>query len=171
MLLQVLDDGRLTDGQGRTVDFRNTMIIMTSNLGAEYLTALGENEDSDTVRDQVMDVVKMAFRPEFLNRVDDIVVFKALAKEQVKKIAAILLQGLNERLQRQVKISLTWSDEVLEALAAQGFDPNFGARPLRRLLSHTVETALSKEIIKGEIKEGDVVTIGLANGEFTFSAK
>ena len=113
----------------------------------------------------------MTFRPEFLNRVDDIVVFKALAKEQVKKIAALLLETLNQRLQHQVKISLEWSDEVLNLLSEQGFDPNFGARPLRRLLYHTVETALSKEIIKGEIKEGDVVSIGLADGQLTFKAK
>ena len=106
-----------------------------------------------------------------MNRVDDIVVFKALAKAQVKKIAALLLETLNRRLQHQVKISLEWSDEVLTLLSEQGFDPNFGARPLRRLLSHTVETALSKEIIKGEIKEGDVVSIGLADGQLTFKAK
>ena len=167
VLLQILDDGRLTDGKGRVVNFKNTVIIMTSNLGSHEIL----NKSFEEAEGAVKELLKDYFRPEFLNRVDDIVVFKALAKEQVKKIAAILLQGLNERLQRQVKISLTWSDEVLEALAAQGFDPNFGARPLRRLLSHTVETALSKEIIKGEIKEGDVVTIGLANGEFTFSAK
>ena len=99
---------------------------------------------------------------------DDIIVFKALAKEQVKSIASILLESLNQRLQRQIKISLTWTDGALEALADQGFDPNFGARPLRRLLSHAVETALSKEIIKGSVKEGDTVEIGCEDGKFTF---
>ena len=99
---------------------------------------------------------------------DDIIVFKALAKEQVKKIAAILLAALGERLGRQVKITLGWNDEALTALADQGFDPNFGARPLRRLLVHTVETALSKEIIKGEVREGDTVNIGFEDGQFTF---
>lgn len=167
VLLQILDDGRLTDGKGRVVNFKNTVIIMTSNLGSHEIL----NKSFAEAEVAVKELLKDYFRPEFLNRVDDIVVFKALEKEQVKKIASILLQGLNERLQRQVKISLTWSDEVLEALAAQGFDPNFGARPLRRLLSHTVETALSKEIIKGEIKEGDTVCIGLVNGAFTFNAQ
>jgi len=167
VLLQILDDGRLTDGKGRVVNFKNTVIIMTSNLGSHEIL----NKSFAEAEVAVKELLKDYFRPEFLNRVDDIVVFKALEKEQVKKIASILLQGLNERLQRQVKISLTWSDEVLEALAAQGFDPNFGARPLRRLLSHTVETALSKEIIKGEIKEGDTVRIGLVNGAFTFNAQ
>ena len=99
---------------------------------------------------------------------DDIIVFKALAKQQVKNIAAILLQKLGERLQKQVKITLGWNDDVLNALAEQGFEPNIGARPLRRLLVHTVETALSKEIIKGEVQEGDTVNIGFSDGSFTF---
>ena len=167
VLLQILDDGRLTDGQGRVVNFKNTVIIMTSNLGSHEIL----NKDFAEAERAVKDILKEYFRPEFLNRVDDIVVFKALAKAQVKKIAALLLETLNRRLQHQVKISLEWSDEVLTLLSEQGFDPNFGARPLRRLLSHTVETALSKEIIKGEIKEGDVVSIGLADGQLTFKAK
>ena len=167
MLLQILDDGRLTDGKGRVVNFKNTVIIMTSNLGSHEIL----NKDFAEAERAVKDILKEYFRPEFLNRVDDIVVFKALAKAQVKKIAALLLETLNRRLQHQVKISLEWSDEVLTLLSEQGFDPNFGARPLRRLLSHTVETALSKEIIKGEIKEGDVVSIGLADGQLTFKAK
>ncbi len=167
VLLQILDDGRLTDGKGRVVNFKNTVIIMTSNLGSHEIL----NKDFAEAESAVKEILKEYFRPEFLNRVDDIVVFKALAKEQVKKIAALLLDTLNRRLQHQVKISLEWSDEVLTLLSEQGFDPNFGARPLRRLLSHTVETALSKEIIKGEIKEGDVVSIGLDQGELTFKAK
>ncbi len=167
VLLQILDDGRLTDGKGRVVNFKNTVIIMTSNLGSHEIL----NKDFAEAERAVKDILKEYFRPEFLNRVDDIVVFKALAKAQVKKIAALLLETLNRRLQHQVKISLEWSDEVLTLLSEQGFDPNFGARPLRRLLSHTVETALSKEIIKGEIKEGDVVSIGLADGQLTFKAK
>ena len=167
VLLQILDDGRLTDGKGRVVNFKNTVIIMTSNLGSHEIL----NKDFAEAEGAVKEILKEYFRPEFLNRVDDIVVFKALAKEQVKKIAALLLETLNQRLQHQVKISLEWSDEVLNLLSEQGFDPNFGARPLRRLLSHTVETALSKEIIKGEIKEGDVVSIGIEHGQLTFKAK
>jgi ATP-dependent Clp protease ATP-binding subunit ClpB len=167
VLLQILDDGRLTDGKGRVVNFKNTVIIMTSNLGSHEIL----NKAFDEAEKAVRDILKEYFRPEFLNRVDDIVVFKALAKDQVKKIAALLLQKLNERLQRQTKISLKWSEEVLDLLSEQGFDPNFGARPLRRLLSHTIETALSKEIIKGEINEGDTVQIGVEHGGFIFKAE
>ena len=164
VLLQILDDGRLTDGKGRVVNFKNTVIIMTSNLGSHEIL----NKNYEEARGAVKDILKDYFRPEFLNRVDDIIVFKALAKEQVKKIAAILLGALGARLERQVKITLGWNDASLTALADQGFDPNFGARPLRRLLIHTVETALSKEIIKGEIREGDTVNIGFEAGQFTF---
>jgi ATP-dependent Clp protease ATP-binding subunit ClpB len=164
VLLQILDDGRLTDGKGRVVNFKNTVIIMTSNLGSQEIL----NKDYEAAKEAVGDILKEYFRPEFLNRVDDIIVFKALAKQQVKNIAAILLQKLGERLQKQVKITLGWNEEALNALAEQGFDPNFGARPLRRLLVHTVETALSKEIIKGEVQEGDTVNIGFSHGSFTF---
>ena len=164
VLLQILDDGRLTDGKGRVVNFKNTVIIMTSNLGSHEIL----NKNYEEARGAVKDILKDYFRPEFLNRVDDIIVFKALAKEQVKKIAAILLGALGARLERQVKITLGWNDASLTALADQGFDPNFGARPLRRLLIHTVETALSKEIIKGEVREGDTVNIGFEAGQFTF---
>lgn len=167
VLLQILDDGRLTDGKGRVVNFKNTVIIMTSNLGSHEIL----NKDYEEAQAAVRDILKDYFRPEFLNRVDDTIVFKALDKEQVKSIAAILLQNLNARLQKQIRISLAWEDGVLEALAERGFDPNFGARPLRRLLSHTVETALSKEIIRGEIKEGDTVRIGIENGSFVFRAE
>ena len=165
VLLQILDDGRLTDGKGRVVNFKNTVIIMTSNLGSHEIL----NKDYEEAKGAVKELLKEYFRPEFLNRVDDTIVFKALAKEQVKQIAAILLKGLGMRLSRQVGIELSWNEAALSALADQGFDQNFGARPLRRLLTHTVETALSKSIIKGEVKEGDTVGIGCENGEFTFS--
>jgi len=167
VLLQILDDGRLTDGKGRVVNFKNTVIIMTSNLGSQEIL----NKDYEEAQTAVKSILKDYFRPEFLNRVDDTIVFKALDKEQVKSIAEILLQSLNARLQKQIRISIAWDDTVLEALAEKGFEPNFGARPLRRLLSHTVETALSKEIIRGEVKEGDTVRIGMENGEFTFKAE
>ena len=164
VLLQILDDGRLTDGKGRVVNFKNTVIIMTSNLGSHEIL----NKDYEEAKGAVKDLLKEYFRPEFLNRVDDTIVFKALAKEQVKQIAAILLKALGARLSHQVGIELSWNEAALSALADQGFDPNFGARPLRRLLTHTVETALSKSIIKGEVKEGDTVGIDCENGEFTF---
>ena len=164
VLLQILDDGRLTDGKGRVVNFKNTVIIMTSNLGSHEIL----NKDYEEAKGAVKELLKDYFRPEFLNRVDDIIVFKALAKEQVKGIAAILLKALGQRLQKQVGLNLAWTDEALAALADKGFDPNFGARPLRRLLTHTVETELSKQIIKGEVQEGDTVQIETENGEFVF---
>jgi len=164
VLLQILDDGRLTDGKGRVVNFKNTVIIMTSNLGSHEIL----NKDFEEAQTAVKELLKEYFRPEFLNRVDDIVVFKGLAREQVKAIAKLLLESLSKRLQHQVGITLSWTEDALELLANQGFEPNFGARPLRRLISHKVETALSKEIIKGEAKEGDVVEIGAEGGEFTF---
>jgi ATP-dependent Clp protease ATP-binding subunit ClpB len=164
VLLQILDDGRLTDGKGRVVNFKNTVIIMTSNLGSQEIL----NKSYDEAKSAVKDILENYFRPEFLNRVDDIIVFKALAKEQVKQIAGILLKKLSTRMEHQVKISLSWNDAALDALADQGFDPNFGARPLRRLLEHTVETSLSKDIIAGKIREGDTVCIGYEDGRFTF---
>ena len=164
VLLQILDDGRLTDGKGRVVNFKNTVIIMTSNLGSHEIL----NKDYEEAKGAVKELLKDYFRPEFLNRVDDIIVFKALAKEQVKGIAAILLKALGQRLQKQVGLNLAWTDEALAALADKGFDSNFGARPLRRLLTHTVETELSKQIIKGEVQEGDTVQIETENGEFVF---
>lgn len=163
VLLQILDDGRLTDGKGRVVNFKNTVIIMTSNLGSQEIL----NQAFEAAQQAVRELLKEYFRPEFLNRVDDIIVFRALAKEQVKAIAALLLAGLSKRLDKQVKVKLTWSDEALTALAEQGFDPNFGARPLRRLLSHSIETLLSEKIIRGDVAAGDTVAIGLQGGNFT----
>ena len=167
VLLQILDDGRLTDGKGRVVNFKNTIIIMTSNLGSQDIL----NKNYDEAKQVVQDTLKSYFRPEFLNRVDDIIVFRALDKDQVKAIAKILISSLSKRLSRQIKITLSASDKALDALADQGFDPNYGARPLRRLLSHVIETALSKEIIKGEIQEGDHVEVDYNGSEFTFSKK
>ena len=164
VLLQILDDGRLTDGKGRVVNFKNTVIIMTSNLGSHEIL----NKSYEEAKGAVREILKDYFRPEFLNRVDDIIVFKALQKEQVKNIAAIMLKSLSDRLEKQIKISLTWTDEALTALADKGFDPNFGARPLRRLLTHTVETSLSKQIIRGDVREGDTVEIGFDGTDFTF---
>ena len=167
VLLQILDDGRLTDGKGRVVNFKNTVIIMTSNLGSHEIL----NKSPEEAEKAVKEILKEYFRPEFLNRVDDIVVFKGLAKEQVKNIAALLLQQLNDRLEKQIKMHLTWDDKALNLLAEQGFDPAFGARPLRRLLSHTVETELSKSIIKGDVSEGDTVAMTVENGQLVFNKK
>lgn len=176
VLLQILDDGRLTDGKGRVVNFKNTVIIMTSNLGSQEILQRAKigfitNKDFAEAESIIKDMLKNYFRPEFLNRVDDIVVFKSLAKEQVKAIAEILLKNLNARLEKQINVELTWTDKAVDALAAQGFDPNFGARPLRRLLTHTVETELSKKIIAGDVKDGDTVEIDFDGKNFTFAAK
>lgn len=160
VLLQVLDDGRLTDGQGRIVDFKNTLIIMTSNLGsAEIMQKKGE-----VTREEVQSMLMRFFRPEFLNRVDDIVVFKALQEEQIKDIVKLILKELGDRLQKQLDMTLTASDEAVAYLAGAGFDPAFGARPLKRLIVHTVENILGKKIVAGEIGRGTKVKVVLKDG-------
>lgn len=160
VLLQVLDDGRLTDGQGRIVDFKNTLIIMTSNLGsAEIMQKKGE-----VTREEVQNMLMRFFRPEFLNRVDDIVVFKALQPEQIKDIVKLILKELSDRLQKQLEITLDASDEAVAYLASAGFDPAFGARPLKRLIVHTVENILGKKIVAGEIGSGAKVKVVLKDG-------
>ena len=160
VLLQVLDDGRLTDGQGRSVDFKNTLIIMTSNLGsAEIMRKQGKID-----RDDVQQMLMNFFRPEFLNRVDDIVVFKPLQAEQIKDIVKLVLKELAERLAKQLEIKLTATDEAIAHLASAGFDPAFGARPLKRLIVHTVENLLARKIVAGEIKNGDTAEV-IMSGE------
>ncbi|MBO5588332.1 MAG: ATP-dependent chaperone ClpB [Anaerovibrio sp.] len=165
VLLQILDDGRLTDGKGRVVNFKNTVIIMTSNLGSHEIL----NKDYEEAEAAVKEILKDYFRPEFLNRVDDIVVFKALAKAQVREIADLMLKNLNERVSKQVKITLSWDDEVLQYLSNEGYEPNFGARPLRRLLTRVVETELSKAIIRGDVAEGDNVAMTMQEGKIAFN--
>ena len=176
MLLQILEDGRLTDSQGRTVDFKNTIIIMTSNVGARLITekqsSLGfnsENENAEEsekkdIKELVTGELRKVFRPEFLNRVDDIVVFKALQEEQIKDIVKLILKELSDRLQKQLDMTLTASDEAVAYLASAGFDPAFGARPLKRLIVHTVENILGKKIVAGEIGSGTKVKVVLKDG-------
>ncbi len=156
VLLQVLDDGRLTDGQGRTVDFRNTMIIMTSNLGAEYLSQLGENDDSDQVRDQVMDVVRGHFRPEFLNRVDEIILFHRLKRGEMGAIVDIQLARLKQLLADR-KITLELDDEARAFLADKGYDPAYGARPLKRAVQKYVQDPLAEQILQGNFPDGSTI--------------
>lgn len=160
VLLQILDDGRLTDGKGRTVNFKNTVIIMTSNLGAADIL---QNE-FDVAKELVLSMVKTYFRPEFLNRIDDLIVFNALTLEQVSHIAKIMLTQLSVRLQKQLNISLVWGDDTLVFLASEGYDSAFGARPLRRQISQSVETQLSKMLVRNQIAEGDGVKLGVSNG-------
>ncbi|WP_304222951.1 ATP-dependent chaperone ClpB [Phascolarctobacterium succinatutens] len=159
VLLQVLDDGRLTDGKGRIVDFKNTLIIMTSNLGSnEIMKAQGAMD-----REKIQQMLMNFFRPEFLNRVDDIVVFKPLQAKQIKEIVKLVLHELGDRLNKQLELTLTYTDEAVAFLAKAGFDPAFGARPLKRLIVHTVENILGKKIVAGEIKNGDKVEVVLVN--------
>ncbi|MFB2550429.1 ATP-dependent chaperone ClpB [Ensifer soli] len=168
VLLQVLDDGRLTDGQGRTVDFKNTIIIMTSNLGAEYLTALGENEDSDSVREQVMGVVRTAFRPEFLNRVDEIILFHRLRRGEMGAIVDIQLVRLRALLADR-KITLTLDDDARNWLADKGYDPVYGARPLKRAIQKFVQDPLAEKILSGEIEDGSTVKVTSASDRLIFA--
>jgi ATP-dependent Clp protease ATP-binding subunit ClpB len=155
ILLQVLDDGRLTDGQGRTVDFRNTLLILTSNLGSQYLA--DQTLDAETKRNAVMGVVRGAFKPEFLNRLDEVVLFDALGTEELAKIVEINLARLNKRLADR-RIAVEATPAAKEWLALTGFDPVFGARPLRRLIQTTIEDQLARRVLAGEVREGDVVT-------------
>jgi ATP-dependent Clp protease ATP-binding subunit ClpB len=158
VLLQVLDDGRLTDGQGRTVDFRNVLIIMTSNLGAEYLVAQKEGEDSEAVREEVMGVVRQAFRPEFLNRVDEIILFHRLKRAQMGAIVDIQLRRLQKLLEDR-KITLTLDDEGRQWLADKGYDPAYGARPLKRVIQKHVQDPLAEMILSGVVKDGETVPV------------
>ena len=159
VLLQVLDDGRLTDGKGRIVDFKNTLIIMTSNLGSSEIMKAQGSMDREKIQQMLMNF----FRPEFLNRVDDIVVFKPLQAEQIKEIVKLVLRELGDRLNKQLELTLTYTDEAVAFLAKAGFDPAFGARPLKRLIVHTVENILGKKIVAGKIKNGDKVEVVLVN--------
>lgn len=158
VLLQVLDDGRLTDGQGRTVDFRNTLIIMTSNIGAEFLAAQGEGEEVEAVRPQVMEAVRGHFRPEFLNRLDEIILFSRLKRSQMKRIVDIQL-GRLETLLADRKIALEVDDRAKEWLANKGYDPVYGARPLKRVVQKEVQDPLAERILNGEILDGDTVRV------------
>ncbi|MEL6782295.1 MAG: AAA family ATPase, partial [Pseudomonadota bacterium] len=158
VLLQVLDDGRLTDGQGRTVDFRNTLIIMTSNLGAEFLVNLKDGEEVDSVRDMVMEVVKASFRPEFLNRVDETILFHRLQRSNMAAIVRIQLQHLRGLLADR-KIELELDDEAIAWLADKGYDPAYGARPLKRVIQSALQDPLAEKILAGEIKDGETVAV------------
>ena len=170
VLLQVLDDGRLTDGQGRTVDFRNVLIIMTSNLGSEYLVNLGENEDTKTVEKEVMGVVRGHFRPEFLNRVDEIILFHRLRREDMGDIVDIQLRRLN-RLLEDRKITLTLDAKARQWLAEKGYDPAYGARPLKRVIQKWVQDPLAQMLLAGDIRDGGHIKLGASRGRLTINGK
>lgn len=180
MLLQILEDGRLTDSQGRTVDFKNTVIIMTSNVGARLITdkqtnlgfAFESNTDSDTknMKETVMAELKKLFRPEFLNRVDDIIVFSKLTKDEIKEIAVKMLDTLKERLQ-SLEVAIEFTDNAIEAIAKEGFDDAYGARPLRRAIRSKIEDSLSEKILEGTVSKDSKIICDFADGEFTFHSE
>jgi ATP-dependent Clp protease ATP-binding subunit ClpC len=172
MLLQILDDGRLTDAQGRTVDFKNTVVIMTSNLGSDRIQdhARRKAQSWEQLKAELMDLLKIHFRPEFLNRIDEVIVFHALEKEQVVGITSLLLDKVVRRLRAQ-HIEMSFTDEAVRFLADAGFDPEFGARPLRRTIQRLVENKLSRMLLEGAIDEGDRVTVGLKDGRLDFDVK
>jgi ATP-dependent Clp protease ATP-binding subunit ClpB len=167
VLLQVLDDGRITDGQGRTVDFKNTVIIMTSNIGSQYIT---EEESKEARSRLVMDALRAHFRPEFLNRVDEIIIFDRLTEDDLKKIVEIQLRRLTKRLEQQ-KITLNLSDSAKELIAREGYDPVYGARPLKRTIQKEILNPLSIDILEGRVREGQTVHVDAKNGALEFHEK
>ena len=180
VLLQVLDDGRITDSQGRTVDFKNTIIIMTSNAGAQRIVdpkKLGfsnvENAESEhkDMKNNVMEEIKRMFKPEFLNRIDDIIVFRALSKEDVKGIVALMLKELKNRLAKQMDITLTYGDTVKNFIFEKGYDKKYGARPLKRAIQNNIEDSLAEEILSGKIQASDKVSMTVVDGKVVFTKK
>jgi ATP-dependent Clp protease ATP-binding subunit ClpB len=168
VLLQVLDDGRLTDGQGRTVDFRNTVIVMTSNLGSDLIQTMSSDGQYDEMKEAVMGVVGQHFRPEFINRIDETVVFHPLGREQIRSITEIQMQYLHKRLAER-DLSLDISAAALDLLGEAGFDPVYGARPLKRAIQHQIENPMAQSILGGDYHPGDVIKIDVADGELTFA--
>jgi ATP-dependent Clp protease ATP-binding subunit ClpC len=180
VLLQVLDDGHITDSTGRKVDFKNTIIIMTSNAGAENIVEpknLGFNsgttkeQDHERMKGKVMDEVKRMFRPEFLNRIDDIIVFHMLSKEQIGEIVDIMIANLNKRIMEQMKLSIELDDKAREWLANKGYDQKYGARPLRRTIQNEIEDTLAEKILDGEVGIGNRVKVSVKEDKLHFTLK
>jgi ATP-dependent Clp protease ATP-binding subunit ClpB len=168
VMLQILDDGRLTDAQGRTVNFKNTVIIMTSNIGSQYiLDVAGDDSKYEQMRDRVMEAMRANFRPEFLNRIDEIIIFHSLKSEQLREIVKLQVQRLEQRLVER-KLALKLSDEALDWLAQVGYDPVYGARPLKRAIQRELETPIAKAILRGEFHEGDTIYVGVENERLVF---
>ncbi len=167
-MLQILDDGRLTDAQGHTVDFKNAVIIMTSNIGSQYILDIaGDDSRYEEMRDRVMDAMGGSFRPEFLNRIDEIIIFHSLTKEQLREIVKLQVQFLERRLEDK-KMSLKLSDAALDWLAEVGYDPVYGARPLKRAIQKELETQIAKKILRGELKDGDTIFVDVENERLVF---
>ena len=170
ILLQVLDDGRLTDGHGRTVDFRNTVIIMTSNMGSDVIQEMSGEENYDAMKESVLNIVGTHFRPEFINRIDEIVVFHPLNREQLRGIAAIQTQYLSNRLEDR-DLGLEFTEDALDLIAAEGYDPVYGARPLKRAIQNEIENPLAQEILGGKFIPGDMIEVDAREGTFIFNRK
>ena len=172
VLLQVLDDGRLTDGRGRTVDFKNTVVIMTSNLGSQFLAerALRDGTVDEGTRREVMDAMRQHFRPEFINRIDEVIVFHPLGREHMTHIIDLQMARLLARLQER-KITLTLSDAARQALVEEGYDPLYGARPLKRTLQKRVLDPLAMAMLQGEFHEGDDVSLDVIDGALSFEKR
>jgi ATP-dependent Clp protease ATP-binding subunit ClpB len=167
VLLQVLDDGRLTDGQGRTVDFKNTVIVMTSNIGSQRIQELAGEENYEQMREAVMEQVAQHFRPEFINRIDEAVVFHPLGKSQIRAIAGIQIDYLRKRLKDR-DMGFDVSDAALDRIGEAGFDPVYGARPLKRAIQQQIENTLAQEILSGKFLPGDVITVDVEADKFVF---
>jgi ATP-dependent Clp protease ATP-binding subunit ClpB len=166
ILLQILDDGRLTDSHGRTVDFRNTIIIMTSNVGSQFIQDLGGG-DHERMKQLVMEALRTGFRPEFLNRIDEIVIFNSLTKEDILKIVDMQMDLMKKRLASR-RINIEVSPEAREFLAGRGFDPVYGARPLKRTIQRNVQDRMALEILDGSLREGDTVLVDVGEDELVF---
>jgi ATP-dependent Clp protease ATP-binding subunit ClpB len=170
ILLQVLDDGRLTDGQGRTVDFKNTVIIMTSNIGSDVIQEFSEDNHYQEMKTQVMAILGQHFKPEFINRVDESVVFHPLIAEQIKQIAAIQIKALSQRLTEQ-DLSFVVSEQALSLIAQAGFDPIFGARPLKRAIQQSIENPLAQKLLAGDFDKGQCIRVEVVDGELAFTSQ
>jgi ATP-dependent Clp protease ATP-binding subunit ClpB len=168
VMLQILDDGRVTDAQGHTVDFKNSVIIMTSNIGSQYILDIaGDDSQYDEMRSRVMDAMRTSFRPEFLNRIDEVIIFHALQKHQLRHIVQLQTQRLEKRLAER-KMSLKLSESALDFLAEVGYDPVFGARPLKRAIQRELETQIAKSILRGEFTNGDTIFVDVENERLAF---
>ena len=165
-LLQILDDGRMTDGKGRTVDFKNTVLIMTSNVGSQFIQEV-KNRDAAEIETHVMEALRATFKPEFLNRIDEVIIFNALGQEEIKKIVEIQIDLLSKRLANN-KIALKLTERAKDFLARTGFDPVYGARPLKRTIQHLIQDPLAMKILEGGVKEGMEVTADVHDGELVF---
>ena len=168
VMLQILDDGRVTDAQGHTVDFKNSVIIMTSNIGSQYILDIaGDDSRYEEMQGRVMDTMRTSFRPEFLNRIDEIIIFHPLQRQQLRQIVLLQIQHLVERLAER-KMSLKLTEAAVDFLAEVGFDPVYGARPLKRAIQRELETQLAKGILRGEFNDGDTIFVDIENERLTF---